>query len=293
MLSGRLNRIGAFIRHYFLGLYRRFDEHHIFLLGGGLAFSLVVCTIPLTLIIFSGLGRILEEPSLAGEIGIAIDRAVPYTLYAAELKRLVFDRIEDFRAYKNVAGVVGILGLLFAASGLFSSMRTILSRAYGIAGGEPVLLGKLRDLGLVLLVLVYFLLSTMILPGVEIFKEMAGKLTFLSQYRLGFVPAILIEAASFIIIFGSFVIIYLAVPHQRQPIRVVFISAIWAALLWETAKRLFGFYIVHVAVFSRIYGAYTVAIVLIFWIYYTSLTFILGAEIGQLYREWKEGRLQT
>ena len=29
------------------------------------------------------------------------------------MKRLVFDRIEDFRAYKNVAGVVGILAGLF------------------------------------------------------------------------------------------------------------------------------------------------------------------------------------
>ena len=44
----------------------------------------------------------------------------------------------------------------------------------------------------------------------------------------------------------------------------------------------------HVATFKKIYGAYVAAIVVVFWIYYTAIVFIIGAEIGQLYRERRE-----
>jgi uncharacterized BrkB/YihY/UPF0761 family membrane protein len=47
----------------------------------------------------------------------------------------------------------------------------------------------------------------------------------------------------------------------------------------------FGFYITHFASIERIYGAYVLVVLLAVWIYYSSIIFILGAEIGQLYRE--------
>ena len=70
--------------------------------------------------------------------------------------------------------------------------------------------------------------------------------------------------------------------------KVVFISAFWAALLWELAKKLFGFYIFHFASLNKIYGAYVFVIIAAFWIYYSSIIFIIGAEIGQLFRERKD-----
>jgi len=36
---------------------------------------------------------------------------------------------------------------------------------------------------------------------------------------------------------------------------------------------------------TRVYGAYTLLIAVVFWIYYSAVVFIVGAEIGQLYRE--------
>ena len=40
------------IRYYLAGLYARTFDHHIFLFGGGLAFSMFVCAIPLSRIEF-------------------------------------------------------------------------------------------------------------------------------------------------------------------------------------------------------------------------------------------------
>ena len=61
----------------------------------------------------------------------------------------------------------------------------------------------------------------------------------------------------------------------------MFVGAFWAALLWETAKQLFGFYLYNFAAFGKIYGAYALVVVVAFWIFYASIVFIIGAEIGK------------
>ena len=56
-----LRSIREFAVHYVWGLYLRTDEHHLFLMGGGLAFSLFVCIVPFVLIVFAVLGRYRDK----------------------------------------------------------------------------------------------------------------------------------------------------------------------------------------------------------------------------------------
>jgi len=283
--SVHIKKIRKWIVHYFGGLYNKIDDHHIFLLAGGLAFSIFVCIVPLVLIVFAVLGRILEVPAITDDINAFIDRAIPYSDYADFVKQIVFTRIEEFRVLKNLAGLIGFVGLFFASSGLFSSMRTILNMVYRVRSRGSAIIGKLRDFGLIILVLFYFLLSTAVLPAVEIIEEFAGNFAPLQKFKLDFTGDILLNLLSFLIILGAFAIIYWLVPHTRLPKKVIFLSAFCAAILWSIAKYLFGMYIANVFTLKRIYGAYALMVITAFWVYYTSIVFIVGAEIGQLYRE--------
>lgn len=275
-----------FLKHFVGGLYNRADEHHIFLLASGLAFSLFVCIVPFTLIIFAVLGNILASPTLAAEIHNIIIRAIPYSKYASFIEELLIARVNEFTIYKNAAGAIGLIGLFFAASGLFSSMRTILNLIYHVKNAPSAIIGKLKDLGLILVVLLYFLLSTAVLPMLNIFTQFADKLDFLKTYRLSFVEDLIFNGISFFITFIFFYGIYFLIPQRRVPYKSTLISAFSAAVLWEIAKQLFGFYIANVITLEEIYGAYSLIIITAFWIYYTSIVFIIGAEIGQLHREW-------
>ena len=287
-LRERLQSLWGSIAYYAAGLYHRVGEHHIFLMAGGLTFSLFVCIIPLVLIVFAGLGIVLEKPSITQEINSFIENVIPYTDFAESVKQLVFPRVNEFTIYKNLAGIIGIAGLFFAASSLFSSMRTTLNTIYRVTASESVLIGKLRDLGLVLLVLAYFLISTMILPIMRIIEDFAEKSEFTRSLNLDFLGEFALNGFSILIIFISFFIVYYFIPYKKPPKKAIVVSAVSASLLWILAERVFGFYITNVVTLKRIYGAYFFMIVVAFWIYYTSLVFILGAEIGQLFRERKE-----
>ena len=276
-----------FIKHYVGGLINRTDEHHVFLLAGGLAFSLFVCIIPFFLIIFAVLGNLLNSQYMQQQVNAAIDALIPYYKYSAFVKKIIFSRINEVIEYKNIAGIIGALGLFFAASGLFSSMRTILNRVFGLENNVHFLIGKLRDLGLVILVIIIFFLLTVFTPLLDLIRQAALQWNIFSFLRIGFLEHFIFTLISVVVIFIVFTTLYITVPFRKLSRKATLLSAFWAALLWEVAKQGFGFYIHHFTTFGRIYGTYALVVVVAFWIYYSSIVFIIGAEIGRLYSERK------
>ena len=279
------------LKYYFGGIFTRGDAHNIFFLANGLSFSVIVCVMPLVLVVFSVTGLVLQKPFVTDEINAFVDRLIPYEHSAALVKQLIFARVDEFKLHKNLAGIVGLVGLFFAVSGLFGSMRTILNQIYRVDAGASILINKLRDFGLILMVLVYFLLSITILPVLQIVADVAGPADFLRRFDPTFFSGFVLRAVAFLIVFSALFIMYFFVPNERLPQRVVFGSAFSTAVLWELAKDLFGLYIANTVSLKRIYGAYMLGIAVVFWIYYSSIIFILGAIIGQLYRERHEKRL--
>jgi membrane protein len=282
-----LKSVRRFSRHYFIGLYNRIDDHHIFLLGGGLAFSLFVCIIPFVLIIFALLGTILDSNYMQSQINYFIDTIIPYYTYSEFVKKIIFSRINEVIEYRTLAGIIGVFGLLFAASGLFSSMRTILNKVFGVDTDVNFIMAKLRDFAMVLMVILIFFFSTILMPLLDVLRQAATHLDFLDFFSSGIFEHFLFSALSFLLIFIVFSVLYMTVPLRKLSRKTTLISALWAALLWEGAKQLFGYYIYNFSAFGRIYGAYALMVVVAFWIYYSSVVFIIGAEIGRLYHERK------
>jgi membrane protein len=278
-----LKKTGRFLKYYIVGLYEKAGENHIFLQGSGIAFSIIICMVPLTLIIFYFLGELLESGKVYEQINSFIDTIIPYTNYSNRLKIILHTRVDEVIAYKNIAGYVGVVGILFAASGLFSAMRTGLNNIFELRG-PSVYVGKLRDIGMVILVLIIILLATAILPIMEIIKESADKIEFLSSFQLTGLQGLLYFIGTLLTIFIMFFTLYSLIPNRRVGFRTAAVGALWATVLWVVAREIFGYYISGIATLKRIYGTYMLFAVLTFWLYYSSVVFLIGAQIAQLYR---------
>lgn len=283
--------VWRWVKHYFGGLYDRVDRHHVFLHAGGIAFSLFVCVVPMVLILFFVLGTVLERDQVQQELSVWIDRVIPYEKYTEEPKLFIFSRLDEFAEWRNVAGIIGAIGLLFAASGLFSSMRTVLNLIFHTPDSKHMLIGKLRDLGMVLLVIGFFLISVITLPLLNVLVQEAHKYGGLTEDEFGRVQQAVVYVASFAIMYLAFWSLYYFVPYAKMERRVVLVSAFWAALLWEVAKQAFAVYLSNATALPVIYGTYVFFIVAAFWIYYSAVVFMLGAEIGQLYRERRDAKV--
>ena len=278
-------KTGAFLKHYFGGLYDRTDQHHLFLFSGGLAFSLFTCIIPLILIVFWILGNFLSSEEMELQIINFINTVIPYSEYADFVKQIIFSRVEEVIELKNVAGVLGFVGLFFAASGFFSSMRTVLNKINGTDIDVNIFLGKLRDFLVILVAILLFFASILALPFLELFKSIAESTPYLQFFNHPIFQQLFTIIASLFIMIVLMYLFYSFIPTSKIKHRSALVGALWASLFWVGMKILFGYYLANFQTWGKIYGTYALVIVIAFWIYYTAAVFIIGAEIGKLFDE--------
>ncbi|HRI45928.1 MAG: YihY/virulence factor BrkB family protein [Ignavibacteriaceae bacterium] len=290
-LSPTITKIKEWSRHYLVGIYDRTDQHHIFLMGGGLAFSIFVCIIPFVLIVFWLLGNFLDSSQVEIQINTLIDAIIPYESYSEFVKSVLYKRINELIEYKNIAGWIGLTGLFFAASGLFTAIRVILNQINGTDVEVNIFKGKLRDFAFIIILILLFLGSTLVFPMFETIRTIANEYSVLRFLDLPIFQQIFVSIFSTLIIFFLFAFMYRMVPTLKIRKRAVVVGALWASFFWEAAKQGFGYYLNNFADFGKIYGTYALIVVVAFWIYYSSIVFILGGEIGKLFSEKLEERI--
>ncbi len=284
-VTKHLKRFWQWLKFYVVNIYEKMDHHHAFIFASGLTYSILLCIIPMVLIMFSVLGSVLESQELLIQISLMIDDMIPVSDYSDKIKEILFERIGEFIKYKTLVGTVGTIGLFFTASGLFSTFRTILNNIYGIERGKNILIAKVRDFGMVILTLIFFLLVILINPLIQIFKNLISKIEVLAQFDFTIIDQLIIRYLPVALTFIMMLLIYSLVPYRKMKKRVYFVSALWATILFEIAKNAFTYYVINVANYSRIYGNIAFIIVTALWLYIVSVIFILSAIIGQIFRE--------
>jgi membrane protein len=278
-------KILEFFKHYFIGLYKKIDEYNLFFAGAGIAYSLFLGMIPLILLVFSLLSNLFDVKTLQNQIFQLIDTVIPYPVYASYMKKVIETRLPEFVGYKTIAGYTGAIGLLITSTWIFSSMRTILNRIFHTTIQKNPFVGLLRDLGMVILLVIFITLSTFVFPIVNLILEVAQTSHVMSSFNVSALWNFVVRVSSLLIMIIMFFSLYYLIPYEKLPKRVALMSAFWTTLLWELARNIFGYYIQYFFSSNALYGAFALIVVILFWVFYSSCIFIIGAEIGQLYRE--------
>ncbi len=292
MKSKVLERLKNFYKYYLVKLVKRIDEHHIFLSAGALAYTLLLSFIPLIMILFSIFGTVVNVEAFQEQISVFINDTIPYPDAAKYLNNVILTRIPDVIQYKTFAAYGGSIALLITATWFFGMLRSVLNNIFHVKDDLGFLLGFLRDIGMVILIIIFIILSTFALPTISVFIKSAEQIEILKKYEISYLLQSLVSFVSFLVIFLMLFLFYYLIPYEKLGTRVPVVAAFWATVLWAFAKNLFGVYVSDFLSATNIYGAFILIIVVAFWIFYSSILFLIGAEIGQLYRERIEMKLK-
>ena len=91
------------------------------------------------------------------------------------------------------------------------------------------------------------------------------------QTMLKFMPLLFSVAA--------FTLLYATVPNAQVPMRHALLGGLFAAVLFEVAKMLFGLYVRLFPGYQLIYGAFATVPLFLLWIYVSWLIVLFGAEV--------------
>ena len=182
---------------------------------------------------------------------------------------------------------------LWFATRLFASVRTALTLVYDVPrrpqGSHFVvgyLSGKLRDVAMVVLTVALVVANTVLTAGLralDTWRQWAFTTVPALEFRVGGLGSLLTGAIAFGFLVLLFYLVYRHAAPRQLPRRAAFAGAGFTALLFELAKRLFGWYLRHVAVTSQFSANANITAVILFvlWMYYTALVFLIGAVVAE------------
>jgi membrane protein len=249
-----------------------------------LAYYLILALFPFILVLVSLLGTFGSE-ELASEVLAYFQRVMPEQAY--EIIREFTANIISGKAEAPGLFTFGILFTIWAASGAFAALINALNRAYDVQETRPFWkvrgIAILMMLGLSVLVLIGVLLLVL---GPQIGSAIANVFgleeTFLLVWDIARWPA-----ALFFMIFTVALLYYFA-PDVDQPFRWITPGGLIGVLLWVLASVAFNFYVSNFGSYNKTYGSIGAVIVLLLYLYISSLTILFGATLNATLVRMKE-----
>ena len=267
--------------------FQEFQRDDALGLAAQLAYYLILALFPFILFSVALLDAFgSQSPQFVDELFAYLRRVMPAQ---------VFDLIETYtertlRDEDTAPGLlsVGILGTIWAASGAFSALINALNRAYDVRETRPFwkvkLIAILMTFGLSALFLVGALL---LIAGPSIGRTIAEFFTLGDEFMVVWNVARWPAALLFMVV--TVALLFYFAPDAGQPFRWITPGGFVGIALWILASVAFNLYLQSdFNTYDKTYGSIGTVIVLLLYLYISSLTILFGATLNATLVRMKE-----
>ncbi|HET7306766.1 MAG TPA: YihY/virulence factor BrkB family protein [Gammaproteobacteria bacterium] len=252
-----------------------------FQLAAALGYYTLLSMAPLLLLLIGVAGLAYSQEAARGQLVHYISQVM-----GQQQAEAVQAMIADAGSYGTnvVSTAIGIGILIFGATTVFGQLQTALNEIWNVEVIPrhgliwDLIRSRLFSLGIVVsmafILLVSMVLSTLLASFHHYIEGLfPGAVTVL---RIGY------AVVSFGLVTVIIALLFKYVPDVIIQWRDVWIGAVITSALFTVGKYLIGVYLAH-SRFTSSYGAAGSIILVVAWVYYTSLIVFLGAEITQVY----------
>ncbi|HMA38485.1 MAG TPA: YihY/virulence factor BrkB family protein [Gemmatimonadales bacterium] len=260
-------------------------EDNLPFLASALSFDVILTAIPFLVVLLAVVGTLVQHQITTQQMDLEelLRRFMPTIRGPSDAAVRNVERIlEQVVASRGQLTLVGLPLFVYTSTRLFGGLRAALNEVFDTEERRSWQVGKLIDLTFVLLTGTLMLLSAL-LPALE--ARTIGALHESGGFLVEWMYRLSLE----IVAFGFSVLLFLAVfkvlPSRRIGWRTAVVAAVFCALAFELAKRLYALYVANFVTLDRLAsnanaGAF---FLLIIWIYYTNCVFLIGGEIAEAY----------
>jgi membrane protein len=261
----------------------RYREHSVSAYSAQMAFFLMLAIFPFFIFLFTILGRLSIDSDLLIQI---LEMFFP-----KEVQKITFDFINNHILVRDNSVIsISIIGTIWSASKGVRALMVSLNMAYNIRETRKFILVKLLDMIYTILI-VFGIVILLALPniGIEMYnfanKYVTIKWELFEMYNN--IKTITLPL-TLIILMG---LIYMYVPNLKLKVKDVIWGTLFSIIGWGILSYSFTIFINDFSNYKVIYGSLATVIILMFWLYFSSMILIVGGEVNSIIKE-KEKELQ-
>ena len=262
-------------------LFTEIGANDILKYSASLAYYTILSLVPLLVIVLNITGLLFGKEAISGELYAEINNMVGK---GAALQ--IQEAIQNLHLAQDsfFATTIGIIILLFGATGIFGEMQDSLNKIWGLRI-KPLkvwwrlLISRLVSFSIILsigfIMLVSLLLNALVNALSKHISQIFGGLGDTIIFGLDNIMFIVIST----LIFG---IIFRVLPDALIKWKDVFMGALITAILFTLGKYAIGLYLGNSNI-TNVYGAAGSTMILMLWIYYSSAILYIGAVFTKVY----------
>ena len=256
-------------------VFREFSEDECPSMAAALAYATLFALPSLLLIVIFIAGLVLGPKAASGQIEARLSGAMGPQA-AAEIQGMV-SSVAQNRTGGLIATALGIVGLIFSATGVLMQLQQCLNKAWKVkvvgSGLRHFAMKRLRS---GLLLVGAGVLAMISVAASSVISALAKMLPFAGAAHAG-------ELVTSLVLFAVvFAAILKVLPDVQLRWSDVWVGGVFIAVLFVIGKFLIAMYLAHAGK-SSAYGAAGSLALILMWTYYSALIFLLGVELTQVW----------
>jgi membrane protein len=236
---------------------------------GNFTYNGFLAVLALLVALFALMGLLAGSKNLSDEFIKTLKSVVPIFGTTPE------KTLEAMKTYRSVAGIIGIIALIWTGTKIFSALEWGFCEIWGSPKRSYA---RKKAFGLVLISIIglLFLVVFLVQFGFAAFWKWAvGSRGAVYDTGVFVIKPIL----SFAMNFALFLVIFKIVPTVKNSWRDCRIGAAFSAALFLGLQYLLAFYFGSISKWPSVYGSLSTVLILLIWLHITGVIIFYGAEI--------------
>lgn len=261
--------------------YKGFQQDNPMLYGASIAFYMIFSLPALLIFAVYIAGMIYGEEAVKGSLYQQIATHVGEGI-AKQVQNIL--RNVSMNESGAVAKTIGFATLIFSATTVFVNIQLALNEIWGVRakpqrGWLKLIVDRLFSFVIVVSLGLILIAIQIIDLALKVSEEFISR--FLSDYTI-YLTQLITFTSSIAIVTLVFALVFKLLPDAKIRWRDVWVGSLVTTVLFVLGKELIGVYL-RTSNLSTSYGTAGSLVILLIWIYYSSVIFLVGAEFTKAY----------
>ena len=276
------------LKNYIFNLIKRIIDEDFPGMAAEMAYMFVIGIFPLMLLLMSVYGWLGKKTLLFAVLNF-FGNVAPSD--AINLLEKVLSEVMIFE-HGSLMAIVGFSIIIGLSSNIFAVIMKGLNRAYGLQETRSFVQTRVLSVLMLFINALFLFISTNLIVFGKVILDFVMQFVEVPEQIVNLIMVMrwpIAFLSIYIMAFMNYYYLPCTPEHDKKRRKSVYSGTMFFSVFWLLGSWLFSIYLDTINTYNKVYGTIGAVAILMVWLYYTSITLLIGGEINaQVYRHLKK-----